>query len=186
MDLLLLGTAAAFGLAASAGLNTTVPLLIVGLLARSGLLVLSAPFDVLTGDVALAGLALLAIIEVMGDFVPGIDSVLHLLQWPMAAAAGAVLFASQTSVVSWVSPELAIIVGILTAGGVHGARAAARPIVTIFAPGIGNLAVSTLENGAAGLLVAGSLFAPFLSALLVILLIALILVGTAWALGHIW
>ena len=37
MDPLLLGTTTAFGLAASAGLNTTLPLLIVGLLARFGL-----------------------------------------------------------------------------------------------------------------------------------------------------
>ena len=34
MDPLLLGTASAFGLAGAAGLNTTLPLLIVGLLAK--------------------------------------------------------------------------------------------------------------------------------------------------------
>ena len=41
MDPLLLGTASAFGLAAAAGLNTTLPLLIVGLAARFGLLTLT-------------------------------------------------------------------------------------------------------------------------------------------------
>jgi hypothetical protein len=48
----LLGMAAAFGLATSAGLNTTVPLLIVGLLARAGLVGLAAPYDALASNVA--------------------------------------------------------------------------------------------------------------------------------------
>ena len=62
MDPLLLGTTTAFGLAASAGLNTTLPLLIVGLLARFGLLALSAPYDALASDVTLSGLTLLALL----------------------------------------------------------------------------------------------------------------------------
>jgi hypothetical protein len=179
MDPLLLGTATAFGLAASAGLNTTLPLLIVGLLARFGLITLGAPFDALAGDVALGGLLLLAVLEFVGDKVPGADSVVEFVQWPLAAAAGAILFASQTSVVSSVSPQLAILVGVLTAGGVHGLRTAVRPFFTASTGGLLNPVQSLGEDAAAVTLTGAALFFPLLALLLVVLLV----VGAATAAG---
>ena len=175
MDPLLLGTASAFGLAASAGLNTTLPLLIVGLLARFGLLALAAPFNALSSDVTLVGLGMLALLEIVGDKVPGLDTVVQALQWPLAAAAGAILFASQTSVISWVSPELAILVGVLTAGGVHAVRAAVRPVVTTLTMGFGNVAVSTVEDVLAVLLAGLALLAP-IAALLLLAVLAILAV----------
>jgi hypothetical protein len=182
MDPLLLGTATAFGLAASAGLNTTLPLLIVGLLARFGLLGLTAPFDALASDVALGGLILLAALEIVSDKVPGVDSVVHAIQWPLAAAAGAILFASQTSVVSWVSPGLAILVGLLTASAVHGARAVARPLVTGTSFGVGNPIVSAIEDGFALLLASASIAWPAIGLVLLILLAFAMGIVTTWAL----
>ncbi len=172
MDPLLLGTATAFGLAASAGLNTTLPLLVVGLLARMGLLGLAAPYDALASDVTLGGLGLLALLEIVGDKAPGLDSVVHTIQWPLAAAAGAILFASQASVVTRVSPELAILIGLLTAGTVHGARTAVRPMVTAFAAGLGNVALSTAEDASALLLVLISALLPLLGLVLAAMLLA--------------
>jgi hypothetical protein len=181
VDPLLLGTATAFGLAASAGLNTTLPLLIVGLLARFGLLALNAPFDALASDVTLGGLFLLAVLEFGGDKVPGLDSIVHAVQWPLAAAAGAILFASQASVVSWVSPELAILVGLLTAGAVHGIRAAARPVVTGLTLGTGNTALSVAEDGSALLLAAASVLAPAVAVVLMLLLLVPLAAAATWA-----
>lgn len=180
MDPLLLGTATAFGLATSAGLNTTLPLLIVGLLARFGLLGLAAPFDALATDVTLGGLVLLATLEIVADKVSGLDSVVHALQLPLAAAAGAILFASQTTVVTSVSPGLAILVGLLTAGTVHGARAVIRPAVTLMTGGVGNPFVSVAEDGAALLLAGVSVVFPIAGlVLLVVLLLVMAIVG-AW------
>jgi hypothetical protein len=181
MDPQLLGTATAFGLAASAGLNTTLPLVIVGFLARLGLLSLNEPFTALASDVALAGLVVLAALEILGDKVPGFDSVVHAVQWPLAAAAGAILFGSQTSAISSVSPGLTILVGLLTAGGVHAARAAARPAVTGLTLGTGNPLVSLAEDVYAVLLVLGAILAPAIGlALLVALLVGLGL-AAAWS-----
>jgi Domain of unknown function (DUF4126) len=177
MDPLLLGTASAFGLAASAGLNTTLPLLIVGLLARFGLITLGAPFDALAGDVALGGLAVLAVLELVGDKVPGADSVVQLLQWPLAAAAGAILFASQTSVVSWVSPQLAILVGLLTAGAVHGLRTTLRPLVTTSTVGVLNPVQSFGEDVYAVALAGTAALFPVLALLLLLVLVG----GAVWA-----
>jgi hypothetical protein len=182
MDPLLLQTATAFGLAGAAGLNTTLPLLIVGLLARLGLIQLGAPFDALAGDVTLAGLTLLAAIEILGDKIPGVDSVVQTLQWPLAAAAGAILFASQNSVVTWVSPELAILVGLLTAGGVHAVRTAVRPAFTTFTLGVGNPIVSFAEDALAATLALYALFAPLVAVLLVVVVgVVLILLAAIGA-----
>ncbi len=181
MDPHLLGTAGAFGLAASAGLNTTLPLLIVGVLARFGLLALVPPYDALASDVALGGLLLLALLEFLSDKVPGWDSLVQAVQWPLAAAAGAILFASQTSVISWVHPGLAILVGLLTASAVHAVRVAVRPGVTTLTAGLGNSAVSTAEDAYAVTLAGASLFAPVIGFLLFLGLLVIAGLTGAWA-----
>jgi hypothetical protein len=181
MDPLLLGTASAFGLAASAGLNTTLPLLVVALLARFGLIELAAPFDALASPVTIGGLALLALIEFLGDKVPALDSAVHLLQWPLAAAAGAILFASQTSVIRSVSPEIAILVGLLTASAVHAARASLRPAVTSTTFGLGNPLVSVAEDGAAVTLAGLAVLAPLLGLALALVLVAVLVVAVVLA-----
>ena len=184
MDLQLLGMATAFGLAASAGLNTPLPLLIVGLLARFGLLTLATPYDALASDVALGGLALLAALELVGDKVPGFDSVVQAVQWPLAAAAGAILFASQTSVVTTVSPGLAIVIGLLTAGSVHAARTAVRPMVTGLTLGLGNPVVSAVEDGLAVVLAGASILAPGLALVLLAAIVAILVVAARRVIRH--
>ncbi len=180
MDPMLLGTSSAFGLAASAGLNTTLPLLIVGLLARLGLLSLAPPFDALSSTEALAGLAALAALEFVADKVPGADSIVHAIQLPLASAAGAVLFASQNSAVSSASPGLAIVVGVLTAGSVHAARATARPMVTGLTVGLGNPVVSFVEDVFAFLLAVLAVVAPLLALVLLGLLVVAVALVVAW------
>ena len=172
MDPHLPGMAGAFGLATSAGLNTTVPLLIVGLLARASLLGLAAPYDALASDVALGGLAVLAVLELVGDKVPGWDTFAHAVQLPLAAAAGGILFASQTAAISWVAPEVAILVGLLTAGTVHAARAAVRPLVSATTFGLGNGAVSLAEDAGALALAVAALLSPALAFALAAVLVA--------------
>jgi Domain of unknown function (DUF4126) len=152
MDPLLLGTASAFGLAAATGLNASLPLLLVGLAARFGLITLVAPYDALGSLTALIGLGVLALIEIAADKVPGVDSILHVVQGPVTLAAGAIIFASQNSVVQEVSPGLAIVLGVLSAGGIHTLRALARPVVNAATIGFGGPVVSAGEDvGAVGL-----------------------------------
>ena len=99
MNPALLQLPAAFGLAGASGLNATLPLLIVSLLARMGLIQLASPFDALESDIAFYGLLVLAVIEFAMDKVPALDSVGHAVMLPVAAAAGAILFASQTGTI---------------------------------------------------------------------------------------
>ncbi len=173
MDPLLLGTASAFGLAAASGLNATLPLLIVGMLARIGLLTLAAPFDALASDIALGGLAVLAVGEIAADKIPGADSVVQVIQTPLTLGAGAILFASQNSMIESLSPGLAILVGLLTAGGIHTLRALARPVINVATMGIGGPVASIVEDiGAVGLTLL-ALLAPILAVVGLVVLVAL-------------
>jgi len=173
MDPLLLGTASAFGLAAASGLNATLPLLIVGMLARIGLLTLAAPFDALASDIALGGLAVLAVGEIAADKIPGADSVVQVIQTPLTLGAGAILFASQNSMIESLSPGLAILVGLLTAGGIHTLRALARPVINVATMGVGGPVASIVEDiGAVGLTLL-ALLAPILAVVGLVVLVAL-------------
>ena len=119
---------AAFGLAGASGLNATLPLLIVSLLARLGLIHLAPPFDALTSDIAFWGLLVLAVVEFAVDKVPALDSVGHAVMLPVAAAAGAILFASQTGTITSMDSGVAVIA---ISGTVHVARATVRPVANV-------------------------------------------------------
>ncbi|SRR6266536_3005382 len=173
MDPLLLGTASAFGLSAAAGLNTSLPLFIVGLAARFGLLSLTSPYDVLASDIALVGLGILAILEFGADKVPALDTAVHVLQGPVTLAAGAILFASQQSIVHDVSPGLALVAGLLTAGSIHGVRTVARPVVNVATVGLGGPVASTVEDAGALTLTGLAILAPLAAVVAVVVVLAI-------------
>jgi hypothetical protein len=177
MDPLLLGTASAFGLSAAAGLNTSLPLLIVGLAARFGLLSLTSPYDMLASDVALVGLGIIAIIEFGADKVPALDTAVHVLQGPVALAAGAILFASQQSIVHDMSPGLALVAGLLTAGSIHGVRAVTRPVVNVATAGLGGPVASTVEDAGALTLTGLAILAPLAAVVAVVFVLGIAIVS---------
>jgi hypothetical protein len=167
----------AFGLSASAGLKAYATLLMVGLLARfTSLITLSPPYDLLSNEWVLAVLAVLAIIELVVDKIPGADSLNDLINTLFRPAAGALLFASTNGVVSDVHPVLAMIAGLLVAGSMHAAKATARPVVTGLTFGLGNPIVSLAEDLLVVFLV---LLAVLMSALGLVLVVA-IPVAAGW------
>ena len=172
MNPALLQLPAAFGLAGASGLNATLPLLIVSLLARVGLVHLGSPYDALQSDVAFYGLIVLAVVEFAMDKIPAVDSVGHAVMLPLAAAAGAILFASQTGAVSSVHPGLVVIASLLIGGSVstavHVTRAGVRPVANaaLLGPGL-----SVVEDISAAVLAFAALLVPFAVPVLVALLV---------------
>src|SRR5439155_4295535 len=164
----------AFGIAGASGLNATLPLLIVSLLARLGLIHLGSPYDALASDVAFYGLIVLAVVEFAIDKVPALDSVGHAVMLPVAAASGAILFASQTGAVTDVHPGLAVIISVLAGAGVsstvHVVRAGVRPVANVVVLGP---PLSFLEDTASAALSLAATLAP----ILVPFLLALIVLG---------
>ena len=135
MDPRLLALPAAFGLAGASGLNASLPLLIISLLARLGLVHLAPPFDALQSDVAFYGLLCVALVEFSMDKVPALDSVGHFLMAPVAAASGAIVFAAQSGPIRQLDPGLTVVaslfIGAGTATAVHLTRATARPVANV-------------------------------------------------------
>ena len=162
----MLGILGAFGLAAATGLNAYLPLLIVGLLARyTDLIALKAPWSALTHPVVLVVIGALLLIEITVDKIPAVDTVNDVIQTVFRPAAGAILFAASGSVISHVSPVLAMVCGLLIAGGVHAAKAVARPAVTAGTAGLANPAVSLAEDAVSGVTTVLAIIAPVVIAL---------------------
>ena len=171
----------AFGLSSAAGLNAYLPLLVVALLARfTDLVKLSPPWDVLTSWWVIGALIVLLIIETLVDKVPAADTANDLINTAIRPAAGAVLFAANSGNLGEVQPVLALICGLLIAGGVHAAKATARPVVTATTAGTGNWLVSTLEDVVSFITSIVSIIVPVLVAVVVVALV----VWVGWRLSR--
>ena len=139
MDGVIGGVLGAFGLAASAGLNAYIPLLIVALTAKfTNLITLAQPYDALTSWWTIGVLALLSAIEFFADKVPAVDLVNDAIQTFVRPTAGAILFAASAKAITDVNPVLSLIMGLLVAGTVHGVKSVAvRPVVAASTAGAG-------------------------------------------------
>ncbi len=164
----------AFGLSAATGLNAYLPLLIVGLLARfTDLLTLKAPWNTLENPWVLGVLGILLIIEMTVDKIPAVDTINDVIQTVIRPAAGAILFAASGNVISEMSPVLAMICGVIVAGGVHAAKATVRPAITATTAGIGNSMVSVAEDVVSGTTTVVAVVLPAVAAILVAALLIL-------------
>ena len=81
-------------------------------------------------------IAVLALLDFIGDKIPVVDQPLHAVGMIVAPVAGAILFMATNSDIGGVSPLMAAICGVLIAGTNPGARATARPLAT--APPLGS------------------------------------------------
>jgi hypothetical protein len=167
------------GLAASAGLNAYIPLLIMGLMARfTDAIALPSGWQWLSNGWVIAILALLLAVEVVADKVPMVDHVNDVVQTVVRPTAGGLAFgagsSSETVTVSdpgaffgshqWVP----VAAGVVIALCVHGVKAASRPVVNATTAGVGAPVASTAED-----------FGSVVLSLLAILLPVLVLLGLA-------
>ncbi len=175
------GLGAAFGLASSAGLNAYIPLLLVALAGRfpldDPLLGLSEPYSYMTSWWAIGLLVVLLGIEMTVDKIPAVDTLNDLIQTFIRPTAGAILFAANANVVTDIHPILAVIAGILLAGGVHTAKGVARPVITAGTAGTGNWFVSLVEDAVAFFVSLLSLLLPILAGVLAIIGLVLLVRG---------
>ena len=108
----------------------------------------------------------------------GINDVVQTLMRP---ASGAVLFAAAFGADSTWTQAAALIAGMVTAGTVHGAKAAARPVVNVSTGGVGAPVVSTVEDITSVVLTLAAIFVPVL---VLVLLAAMAWLG--WRLRRRW
>jgi hypothetical protein len=171
------GVLSAFGLSASAGLNAYVPLLLVALIGRfTNWIDLGPTWEPLTSWWMIGALVVLGTIEFFADKIPAVNHANDAIQTFVRPAAGAVLFAASTNVVTNIHPVVAMIAGLLIAGGVHAAKAVAvRPAVSATTAGVGNVPVSIAEDVLATILSILSIVVPVVVAALIVLLTAFVI-----------
>lgn len=162
-------------LAACAGLRAWLPLLIVGLLGRTGQLQLNASYAFLSSNGALIAFGVATLLELLGDKVMAIDHFLDTVGTVARPAAGAVLVAAA---LSDTDPLTATVLGVVTGGGtalgLHLGKATLRlasSALGIFHGGVGNLLLSVLEDVALVGLAALAVFIPVLAFIITILLL---------------
>ena len=154
----------AFGLSSAAGLNAYLPLLVVALTARfTNLIQLNEPWDVMTSWWVIGALAILLLLEMTVDKIPAVDTVNDGIHTFIRPVAGAILFAASANVINDVTPVLSVILGLLISGGVHTAKALARPVVTTTTVGLGNPVVSTVEDVVSGVTALLAVLLPWLA-----------------------
>lgn len=166
----------AFGLSASAGLNAYIPLLVVSLLAKfTNLINLQKPWDVMTSWWVIGTLIVLVVIEFLADSSPVVNHVNDIIQSFIRPTAGAIVFAATSTQNAEVSPVLALIAGLLVAGGVHAVKSiAVRPAVTAATGGLGNLPVSVAEDATSTAVSFLSIIVPVVVACLLVLITTII------------
>jgi hypothetical protein len=171
------------GLAAAAGLNAYIPLLVMGLAARFDWIGLPSGWTWLSNEWVLVIIGLLLVVEVVADKVPAVDSVNDWIQTVVRPASGGIVFAggigtetvavddpgSFFSTGAWVP----IVIGIVLALVVHLAKMAVRPIANLGTAGVAAPVLSTAEDGASLLMVVFALVAP----ILVLIGLALMVLG---------
>jgi hypothetical protein len=157
------------GLAAAAGLRVFVPLLVLGLAARSGVVPLASGFEWLSSTPAVVALGTATAVEVLAYYIPWFDNLLDTLSTPAAVMAGALATASVLGdLPPWLQWGVALLGGGGAAGLVAGSTSLLRLKSTAFTGGSGNFLLATME-------LVGSLLTSFLA--IVIPLMALVVVA---------
>lgn len=173
------------GLAAAAGLNAYVPLLVFGLLARfTSLVDPPAAWAWIAQDWVLVLLAALLVVELVADKIPAVDTVNDVLQTAVRPASGGMVFSagatSQTVRVDNPSTFLAdaawvpLVIGVAIALAVHLLKALVRPVVNAVTFGVGAPLVSTAEDAGSAALSLAAIAAPVLAAIGIVVLVVVL------------
>jgi len=159
------------GLAGPAGLNAYIPLLVLALSDRLTQRVdLASPYDFISSNAGIAIILLLLTVELFVDKIPGIDHFNDMVQTVVRPAAGALVMMSTTTSGGSTNAVVAMVLGLLVAGGVHATKTMSRPAVTVSTGGIGNPIVSMAEDAIALLASILAILLPILSVLVFVAL----------------
>lgn len=171
---LILGLLLGLGLAASTGLNTFLPLLLLAAAARFNIagIELGEKFEWLSSDVAITILIVACIVEILADKIPAVDHFLDSIATFVRPVAGA--FAA-ASVLTGVDPVVAAVLGIIVGGpvsfGVHTLKAGTRVASSAATFGCANPFLSLLEDFLSVILSLMAIFSPILVPFAIVLLI---------------
>lgn len=163
-------------LAASAGLNAYIPLLMLGLGSRfTDLVQLPNNWAWLGNEWVLGVLGVLLVLEIIADKIPGLDSVNDIVQTVVRPTAGGLAFGSGTTATTVAVTDPAaffssnqwvpVLTGIVIALVVHIAKLSVRPIANTLTAGVAAPVVSTVEDVSSVVLSVLAILAPIIALL---------------------
>jgi len=143
---LLLSLALGVGLAAAVGFRVFLPLLLLGLSVKAGVMPVSSGFEWVATTPALLMFAVAAVIEIIAYYIPLLDNALDTLAGPLAVGAGigvtALALGDAPPMLKW---TLAIIAGGGAAAATQSTTTLLRGTSTALTAGLGNHALATGE-----------------------------------------
>ena len=159
-----------FSLAAACGLRAFLPLFVIGLGVRAGLLTMSDGFEWMGSYPALICFGFATLLEILADKIPAVDHVLDAGGVFVRPLAGAV---AASCLIKGFDPMMTVVIGIIVgssvAGVVHTLKGSLRLLSTATTGGIANPVISVIEDAAATVTSVISIFLPYLVAGVVIL-----------------
>jgi Domain of unknown function (DUF4126) len=153
------------GLAASTGLNTFLPLLLLAAAARFNIagITLGEKFEWLSSDVAIIVLIIASIVEIVADKVPAVDHFLDSIGTFARPAAGTVAVASVfTDVDPVVAAVMGLIIGAPTSFGFHALKTSTRVASSAATFGCANPLLSVIEDVIAVAISVIAIFVPLI------------------------
>jgi hypothetical protein len=162
------------GIAAATGLRAFLPLFLIGLAARFGVIGLHENVAWLTSTHALVALGSATLLEIAADKIPVVDHALDVISTfirPVAAWIGA-----YAMLIHWPTPWAQVVATLLAGGSlaVHALKGTLRLGSTVATGGAANPVVSTGEDAVALSLTAMAVLVPILAVVLLIVAVWLI------------
>ena len=168
-------------LSAASGFRVFLPPFLLSIVARFDLIwfldlnLAGTQFEFFTSTLAIIILGIATIAEFAGYYVPWIDNTLDTIATPASNLAGiamtAIVLEGTDPIIQW---AIAVVAGGGVSATIQSATVATRGLSSTFTFGLGNSAVATGENVASVALTLIAILIPFLSAFVVILVVALL------------
>jgi len=179
---IIMATLMGISLAAASGFRVFLPPFLLSLAARFNVVwfldidLIGTQFEFFTSTLSIVVLGIATVAEFAAFYAPWIDNALDTIATPASIMAGvamtAIVLEGNDPIIQW---AIAIIAGGGVAATIQSATVATRGLSSTFTFGLGNSAVATGENVASVALTLIAILIPFLSALFVLLIVALLL-----------
>ena len=179
---IIMATLMGISLAAASGFRVFLPPFLLSLAARFNVVwfldidLIGTQFEFFTSTLSIVVLGIATVAEFAAFYAPWIDNALDTIATPASIMAGvamtAIVLEGNDPIIQW---AIAIVAGGGVAATIQSATVATRGLSSTFTFGLGNSAVATGENVASVALTLIAILIPFLSAFLVLLIVALLL-----------
>ena len=179
---IIMATLMGISLAAASGFRVFLPPFLLSLAARFNVVwfldidLIGTQFEFFTSTLSIVVLGIATVAEFAAFYAPWIDNALDTIATPASIMAGvamtAIVLEGNDPIIQW---TVAIVAGGGVAATIQSATVATRGLSSTFTFGLGNSAVATGENVASVALTLIAILIPFLSALFVLLMVALLL-----------